>query len=67
MKRSSIIDAYAAKVDELREQGLIGMKFYPGVTNETVPAEFCEEAIRLFEAATGDSARILQFNDSKKD
>jgi len=60
------IDAYAARVDELKEQGLVDMKFYPGVTDETVPAAFCEEAVRLFDAAYGDSARKLRFNDSKR-
>ena len=57
------LDTFKEKVADLRDNGMIDIKFYRGLTNQTTPDDFCLEANRLLDMLRNDEGTELVFDD----
>jgi len=60
------VQQFERRFSELRDQGLVDMKFFVGEVGDATTEDFCEEFLRMDELIKANQSRPLNFGDSTK-
>lgn len=62
--QKTAVQKFEQRFQELREQGLVDMKFFVGEVSDATAEEFCEEFVQMEALILEGKVRPLDFGDS---
>lgn len=58
------VQQFEQRFEELREQGLVDMKFFVGEVSDATAEDFCAEFLRMDKLIQDGKSQVLDFQDS---